>query len=113
MRHPDLLNLATLVPVLNKYHLLTQDENNFLLNRMTIPTEKASTLVYIILPSKGPEAFSLFLRCLQEEKEHLGHQTLAKKLTVSKKCKLFFTIDYSGIVRVKAVLLHTYIFLEP
>jgi len=91
MKHSDLLDFATLVPVLNKHHLLTRNDNYILLNRITPPTERANSLVYIILPSKGPEAFSLFLKCLQEEKEHTGHQELARKLTVPKKCKLFFT----------------------
>ena len=34
----------------------------------------------MILPSKGPTAFDLFIQCLQEEKEHMGHQELAQEL---------------------------------
>jgi len=91
MKHSDLLDFTTLVPVLNKHYLLTWNDNYILLNRLTPPTDRANALLYTILPSKGPEAFSLFLKCLQEEKKHMGHQALARKLTVPKKCKLFFT----------------------
>ena len=81
---PELLDLATLVPVLNRHHLLTQDENYDLLNRLIPPAERANALVYTMLPSKGKKAFMLFIKCLQEETEHRGHQVLAKKLS----CKL-------------------------
>jgi len=92
MKHSDLLDFATLVPVLNKYHLLTRDDKYTLVNRLIPPTERANALVYMMLPSKGPEAFNLFLKCLQEEKEHMGHQALAKKLNAPKKCKLFLQL---------------------
>ena len=86
---PELLDLTTLVPVLNRHHLLTQSENYDLLNRLISPIERANALVYTMLPSKGPEAFVLFIKCLQEEKEHVGHQELAKQLSipVPKECK--------------------------
>ena len=83
---PHLLNLPTLVPVLNKYHLLTQSDNYTLANHLIPPVERASALLYVMLPSKGPEAYETFVKCLQEETEHLGHQELAGRLTVSK-CK--------------------------
>ena len=41
--------------------------------------ERANALVYQILPTKGPRAYEMFVRCLQEETEHLGDQELAKK----------------------------------
>ena len=59
------------------------------MNRLIPPVERANALVYEILPSKGPEAYKTFVKCLQEETEHLGHQELAKKLTFPGKCKLY------------------------
>ena len=50
------------------------------MNRIIPPNERAIALVYIILPSKSPEPFKTFIKCLQEEKEHTGHHELAKKL---------------------------------
>ena len=89
MKHmqPELLDIDTLIPLLNKYHLLTQANMYDLQNRMVPPTERASALVYHILPSKGPEAFTLFVKCLQEEREHLGHQTLVKLFTLPLQCE--------------------------
>lgn len=76
---PELLDITTLLPLLNKYHLLTQSDNYTLLNGLIPPIERAIALVYMMLPSKGPNAYILFAKCLQEEKEHAGHQELAKK----------------------------------
>ena len=78
----DLLDLDTLIPKLNKYHLLTQTNLYDLKNRLVPPTKRANALVYQILPSKGVGAFTLFVKCLQEEKEHMGHQTLARLFTL-------------------------------
>ena len=82
---PSLLNFTTLVPLLNKYHLLTQTDSYTLTNPYIPPEERANALIYVMLPSKGPGAYELFVKCLQEETEHLGHQELARKL--HEKCK--------------------------
>ena len=84
---PDLLDFPTLVPLLNKYHLLTQSDNYTLMNPLIPPVERANALLYMILPSKGPGAYETFVKCLQEEKEHLGHKELAGRLTIPEKCK--------------------------
>ena len=86
LRHvqPDLLDVITLLPWLNKYLPLGHDDNYILLDRMTPPTERAMALLYTILPKHGPEAYALFVKCLQDEKQHLGHQKLAQLLH---KCK--------------------------
>ena len=81
----DLLDLDTLIPKLNKYHLLTLNNKYDLENRLVPPTQRANALVYQILPSKGARAFTLFVKCLQEEKEHMGHQTLARLFTLPEK----------------------------
>ena len=94
---PELLDFDTLIPVLNKYHLLTQDNMYDLKNPLVSPIKRANELVYCILPNKGPGAFTLFVKCLQEETQHLGHQTLVKLFTMppqrenvskSQQCKL-------------------------
>ena len=78
----DLLNLDALIPKLNECDLLTQINMYDLRNRLVNPIERANNLVYHILPSKGPGAFTLFVKCLQEEEEHMGHQTLARLFTL-------------------------------
>lgn len=77
---PNLLDLSTLVPILNKYYLPTTIDNYTLMNPLIPPVERASALLYKILPSKGLEAYETFVKCLQEETEHLGHQELVKRL---------------------------------
>ena len=84
---PHLLNFTTLVPVLNKYHLLTQSDNYILMNPLIPPVERANALLYKMLPSKGSEAYETFIKCLQEEKEHSGHQGIAAKLVIPEECK--------------------------
>ncbi|XP_065920654.1 uncharacterized protein [Dysidea avara] len=87
----EMLNLTALIPVLNKHHLLTLDDNYVLLNYLVSPMERANALVYQILPSKGPGVFKQFIICLQEETEHIGHQELARMLTPPAKPKMMET----------------------
>ena len=68
------------MPILNKYYLLTTNDNCILINPLISPVERASALLYKILPSKGLGAYETFVKCLQEESEHLGHQDLARRL---------------------------------
>ena len=96
---PDLLDFPTLIPLLNKRHLLTQANSYDLANQLLSPTKRANLLLYDILPSKGPGAFTLFLECLQEEKQHMGHQHLVKLFTQSKLLvAMTMYIPYSGKV---------------
>ena len=83
----ELLDMDMLVPLLNKYQLLTQANMYDLKNPLVAPTERANLLVYHILPSKGPGTFTLFVKCLQEEKEHLGHQTLTQLFSSPLHCE--------------------------
>ena len=78
---PGLLDLKTLVPILHNHSLLTSTDYYYLTNNLIPPLERANQLVHSILPSKGPGAFTLFVKCLQEEKEHMGHQELVKIIT--------------------------------
>ena len=83
---PHLLDIPTLLPILHKYDLLTQSNNYTLMNPLIPPVERANALVYAMLPSKGPNAYEIFVKCLQEETEHLGHQELVKMM-IPEKCK--------------------------
>ena len=103
---PKLLDLATLLPHLNNHNLLTATENYHLMNNSTPSTDRAQQLVYSILPSKGPHAFTLFFECLKKEKEHIGHQELVKMiLPLLNGCKLCYS-RYE-------ILLHTYMYEPP
>lgn len=75
-----LLNVMELVPVLNKHQLLTLHEKYQLLNDQVSCIERATNLVYVILPTKGPEAYGKFIKCIHEETEHAGHRELARLL---------------------------------
>lgn len=76
----ELLNLTELVPMLNKYKLLTQHENYDLLNDAVSHKQRANALLYSILPSKGPGAYAKFVECIHEETHHEGHRHLAELL---------------------------------
>ena len=80
---PHLLDLPTLLPILNKYNLLTGSDNYELMNNVIPPLQRVNKLVYTILPSKGPGTFTLFVNCLREEKQHMGHQELVESFTSS------------------------------
>ena len=82
---PHLLDLNTLLPLLSKHQLLTTSEKDYVMNTFIPAVEKANQLVYSILPRKGSTAYELFVKCLQEETEHLGHQELVRML--HEKCK--------------------------
>jgi len=88
----EMLNLTAIIPVLNKHHLLTLDDNYVLLNYLVSPMERANALIYQILPSKGPGAFKKFILCLQEETEHIGHQELARILITPAKRKYTYIL---------------------
>ena len=98
---PDLLDFPTLIPLLNKHHLLTQADSYDLANQLLSPTKRANLLLYKILPSKGPGAYRLFLKCLQEEKQHMGHRNLVKLFTLRKLFSSYvYVLFYLYIVHV-------------
>lgn len=84
---PDLLNFPKLIPLLNKYDLLNQTDVYELKNPLFSSSKKADALVHKVLPSKGPGAFTSFVRCLQKEKDHMGHQKLARLFTFPIQCE--------------------------
>ena len=75
------IQLTYLLPFLRKRHLVTETEFQQLSSdgRESESAEKNLKLIRIII-GKGEDAFDLFVEALQEEQEHLGHNSLAKRL---------------------------------
>lgn len=79
--------LNYLLPILRQKHLVTESEFQQLSSSdhtRESNSEKNCKLIRIIT-SKGEDAFNLFVESLQEETEHLGHASLAKKLLLEQK----------------------------
>ena len=68
-----------LLPFLMQKGLVTTNESEVLTNPFITKTPKN---LYLLsrLPSKGENAFELFLKCLEESNEHLGHAELVTLL---------------------------------
>ena len=64
-----------LLPFLIREQLVTTDESEVLTNPYKTRKEKN---LYLLskLPTKGENAFELFLKCLEESNEHSGHAKL-------------------------------------
>lgn len=74
------IQLTHLLPILRTKRLLTQSEFQQLSNDgKESDLEKNRKLIRIII-AKGENAFNLFIEALQGEREHLGHESLAKRL---------------------------------
>ena len=89
LRHhqPDLaqyIKLESLLPYLNQQHLLTDDENDVLLNVELSNRWRVLKLLQFI-EGKGPEGLQRFLRALAEEPDHLGHEEITKLFTPFRK----------------------------
>ena len=78
------LNVKTLLPYLIKECLLTLDEQEQLQSKWLTACDQSHHLL-LILQRKGNSGngFKRFLKCLKEEKEHLGHKYLADLLGLS------------------------------
>ena len=79
------VQLSHLLPFLRKKQLVTEPEFQQLSNEKESDSEKNGKLIRIIIIGKGKDAYDLFIEALQEEQEHLGHSSLAKKLLDEKK----------------------------
>lgn len=76
--HPQLnkyTNLDCLVPFLNKYEILTDDDRWFLNSDSISPKQKIKNLLNS-LNSKADESVHKFVLALKEEPEHSGHKEL-------------------------------------
>ena len=81
------IQLTHLLPILSAKRLVTQSEFQELSNDgKETDLEKNRKLIRIII-GKGEKAFDLFIEALQEEREHLGHDSLAKKLMEKRRSK--------------------------
>ena len=79
------IQLTHLLPILRTKRLVTLSEFQQLSSDgKESDLEKNIKLIRIII-GKGEKAFDLFIEALQEEGEHLGHDSLAKKLMDEKK----------------------------
>ena len=87
LHHTDLrdtLNVRELIPLMGKFNLLTGEERQEIQCKAT-DSEKIDHLVHI-LPRKGKCAYQTFIRCLESEKQHLGHPELVLKLKKTVEC---------------------------
>lgn len=75
----DYANLDTLIPYLNEEGLLSQEDLSFLNNKLYQQSHRIDYLIFS-LPSKGSDAESRFMKCLENAKDHLGHEELLKIL---------------------------------
>ena len=81
LHHADFretLNVRALIPLMGKYNLLTGEERQEIQCKAT-DAERIDHLIHI-LPRKGKCAYQTFIRCLESEKQHLGHPELVIKL---------------------------------
>ena len=87
LHHADLrdtLNVPALMPLMGKYNLLTGEERQEIQCKAT-DSEKIDHLVHI-LPRKGKCGYQTFIRCLESEKQHLGHPDLVLKFRKTVEC---------------------------
>ena len=72
------MNLTQLAMHLEKHMLLDKDSRSKLLDpNSKVPIAlRSHYFLSEVLPSRGPSAYTHFLRALEEEQEHLGHKEL-------------------------------------
>ena len=76
------VDLTYLLPILRRKHLVTEIQFKQLSgdSRQWSPEERNENLIRIIM-GKGVNALDLFIEALKEEQEHLGHGSLAERLS--------------------------------
>ena len=76
------VDLTYLLPILGRKRLVTETQFKQLSgdSRQWNPEERNEKLITIIM-GKGVNAFDLFVEALKEEEEHLGHGSLAERLS--------------------------------
>ena len=73
------IQLLSLVPYLNRHSLLTDDEQELLLNSQFTERERILKLLAMV-EKKGSDGFQRFLKALEDEPEHSGHQSIVALL---------------------------------
>ena len=74
----DYLNVETISPHLYKNDLLTEEQFDWLTD--TPIRRKKIELLEQWIPNSSENFLEKFLKCLQEEEEHLGHSELLRQL---------------------------------
>lgn len=85
------IQLGYLLPELRKRNLVTDLEFRQLSDDRRMPDEKNRHLLRLIETKGGEKSFDLFVQALEAEKQHTGHDHLAKVLREAKaalKCRL-------------------------
>ena len=75
----ELLDVKWLLPHLLEKSLVTTDEATSLLS--DCKTRSVTLTLFRVLDSKGPTAYSLLVKCISDDKEHMGHKELHKLIT--------------------------------
>lgn len=73
------ISLPDLIPHLNYYHLLSDEENDVLLDSKLTHKERVLKLLSFI-ERKNTILYHSFLQALEDETKHPGHQQLAQML---------------------------------
>ena len=74
------LSLKSLLPFLREVSLLTSSEFELLHEDSSKETSWKIQKLFVILNTKGPIAHYLFFQCLEQEKEHKGHEDIYKEI---------------------------------
>ena len=74
------VQLTYLLPFLRQKRLVTETEFHQLASDGQESEPERNEMLIRIIMTKGEDAFDLFVEALQEEQEHLGHNSLAKRL---------------------------------
>ena len=81
------ISLPDLIPHLNQHHLLSDEENDILLDSKLTHKERILKLLSFV-EKKNTIMYINFVRALEDETNHPGHQMLAEMLTrATSKCK--------------------------
>ena len=74
----ELTNWEYLVPHLVSVDLSDPATTDNLLNETRTEHQKGVYFYLKVLPSKGPDAYTRFYKCLCDEKNHSGHKSLVQ-----------------------------------
>lgn len=74
------IQLDYLLPELLKRKLVTESEYHQLSDDKRMLDEKNKTLLHLIETKGGEKSFNLFIQALEAEKQHIGHERLARVL---------------------------------
>jgi len=82
--HPEIdkhINFITLLKYFNKYKIFTSDETHAFSNDIRATNVKVNSLI-AFLSRKNEEGVLNFVKALNDDKEHSGHDAILRKLKV-------------------------------